>query len=186
MPTAEAPTVQTPKPKRKYNAAYTPEQRAEAIRKLAKGQTQISIGADLGIPQTTIGEWAIAAGLGRTNKQSLVNRVQAKLKEQVERISNHATGQVEELLAKSLAFGNSVLEQAQSFVPCVGPDGLLQVANAGKVGVAVSRQALGLCDTTEKVIVRVDLMGSIQPANQVIDVTPSPASIEPPKSTSTV
>lgn len=167
-------TIEAPAKPKRVLKTYTPAQRAEVLQRLAKGETQTSIGNALGIPQTTVGEWAIAAGLNRTKRKSLANRVQARLSEQVERITDTAARQVQDLLAKSLLFGNGVLDRANEFVPSVGPDGLVQVANAGKIAIQLSRQSLGLNDQTESVIVRVDLVGQAQSEKPVIELDPKP------------
>ena len=163
------------KPKRTIKT-YPADLKAKVVNRLAKGERQQSIADDLGIPQTTIAQWSINAGLNREHAHSLATRVKNQVVANVNRIASIATADVEALLAESLTFGKSVLGRANSLLPDTDQQSLVSVANAGKVGVSIARQALGLSDSQETVIIRADLVSSasvqIPQSQPVIDITP--------------
>lgn len=170
-------TVELNPPKPKVGirgSSHPPHVKAKAIERLVKGDRQIAIATDLGVPQTTIAQWSVNAGLNRNKTHSLANRVKHELSAKVDKLTTKAMSEVEALLKDSLDFGRSVLGRANGLVPDADHQTLVSVANAGKVGVTIARQALGLNDSTESVIVRVDLVGQAQPEQPVIELDPQP------------
>lgn len=162
-----------PKPNKSSNCRQPPEIKAKALRLLAKGHTQAEVAKQCGVGQTTVGYWATRSGLAKTDN-SILNRVKHGINEQVARTVNHASREINELIAQSLSFGRSVMVKASELVPDSDHQTLVSVANAGKVGVTIARQALGLNDSTESVIVRVDLVGQAKEEKPVIELDPQP------------
>lgn len=98
----------------------------------------------LGIPQQTIATWGTNAGLRRQSAQSIANRVKAHVSKAIETVATNATVRIEALLEQSHEFGTEVLNKARLMVNSADAGELVSVANAGKVGVGIARQALGL------------------------------------------
>lgn len=158
-------------PKKRTTKRYSVETQKEALRQCSLGTPQPKIAAMLGIPQQTIAHWACKSGIRRQGPQSIANRVDQSLSKAIDGIAAKATDRVAKLLEQSHNFGNKVLRKANRLVTGdIDPGELVSVANAGKVGVSIARQALGLSDSTEQVIVRLDLMSASKPAQPVIDI----------------
>ena len=168
----------TAKPKR-FTRSYTPQQRTEVLELYASGINQPAIALKLGIPQQTCATWLQAAQASKPKAKDIANRVKQSISKAVSKLTAKATSQasaeVQKLLDDSLSFGRIALVQAHNAaLACNGRkhvQSLVAATNAAKNAVSMSRQALGLNDTSESVIVRVDLVGRID--QPVIDVTPT-------------
>lgn len=153
-------TIQAPAKLKRTQRAYTTSDKAKALQLLADELPYRVISEKLGIPVTTLGTWATNCGLRRQAKDSFQARVKTSVNQAVSKVSNQITSRTQELIEDSLTFGKEVLNRAGVLVPGADEQSLANLANAGKVGVGIARQALGLNDNAERCIVRVDLLSS--------------------------
>ncbi len=123
---------------------YPPESRLKAYDLHAQGLTSGQIGLRLGIPQQTISYWLNRAKLSPTSVRTTANEIQAKVAKSVAFITHKVESEVEQLVRDSLSFGRSVLGKANDQLNDADAGQLVSLANAGKTGITIARQALGL------------------------------------------